>query len=164
MATSSITLDTKQVKITLSRIIKALPELEAEAVWKESEVIWKASQRRVPEKMGALRRSGRRTVYRKGDAVNVLMEYGRAGSSAPYAYAIHEHPINTEASPYTWFKGRKKGERVGGVAINLKYTKGGSGNQYLKGPVDARRHSFPKGVARRIKFQLQQLAATKGAG
>jgi len=162
VATSSITLDTKQVKMTLSRIIKALPELEAEAVWKGSDYTWKVTQRRVPEKLGALRRSGKRTVYRKGDAVNVLMEYGRAGSSAPYAYAIHEHPINTEASPYTWFKGRKKGERAGGTAIELNYTKGGSGNKYLEGPVNENRKEFVKTTGRFIKFRLQQLAAARG--
>tara|TARA_Y100000310_G_scaffold9631_2_gene10350 strand:+ start:1418 stop:1990 length:573 start_codon:yes stop_codon:yes gene_type:complete len=181
---SAITLDSSEVEMSLGRIMKALPEVEAEAVRKGSDYTWKVTQRRVPEKMGALKASGRRVVYRTGPGeVAVSMSYGfpakvrgniaykestgafpkgSGGGPESYAAAIHEHSINTQYSPYTWFIGRKKGKRSGGTAIELNYTKGGSGNKYLEGPVNENRKEFVKTTGLFIKFRLQQLAAARG--
>jgi hypothetical protein len=147
-----LTIDTTRFRARTRRIAKALPEIEAKAMWAASKPVWEKSQYRVPVDTGKLKGSGRRVVYRKGTSVTAHMSYGYAGSGAErYAYPIHEHPINTEASPGTWFRD--------GVPIDpLNYTTPGTGPKFLEGPVLESKGTFAAEVGQYIKTALKAMA------
>ena len=156
-----VELDVHRVRQHIERIIKAAPQIEADAIWHASKAIYKATQDRVPVKSGKLKKSGRRAVARKGDTINVYITYGHQGSGAErYALAIHEHPTNVTYSPGKRLK--PKGiwfTRPGGEPKILDYTKDGTGDKYVEKPLNEGKEKYLQDVAKYVKRELAKIGS-----
>lgn len=128
----------KEMAMKLGRVIDAMPDRVAAALYKEAVDILNISKRDlVPVDLGPLRASGHvQLPVRKGKRVSVTIGYG--GPSAAYAVVVHEHP--SDMSPYSWRN----------AVDEVRFSPAGRGPKYLERPFMA----ATRGMAERISEQI----------